>query len=259
MDTNTKPPPCLHSVDSVLEILREGEAELRGMFRLGSNDAFLCALHRGSDVVQAVYKPVSGERPLWDFPAGTLAKREAAAFEVARILGWDFVPPTVFRDDGPLGPGSFQEFLDLDLAQNYFLLREEEPEMLRRAAAFDIVINNADRKAMHVLRDSSGRIWLIDHGVCFHREWKLRTVIWDYAEEPLPEDVMIVLKTFTQTEQKSLSPGRPALHTRLHDVLHPLLSTGEIRGMEIRAKTLWKAGKFPIPGPGISIPWPVWV
>ena len=258
MDTNINPSPGLRTADAVLEILRKGTAEVHGLFRLGSNDTFLCSLRAESGELQAVYKPVRGERPLWDFPAGTLAKREAAAFEVARLLGWDFVPPTVFRKDGPLGPGSFQEYLDLDLEKNYFLLREEEPEALRRVAAFDVVINNADRKAMHVLRDSSDRIWLIDHGICFHREWKLRTVIWDFAEEPLPEDVMIGLKKITKSEPETRSTPGSSFRTCLRTVLTPLLTASEIKALESRAEILLKKGIFPLPGPGVSVPWPVW-
>jgi hypothetical protein len=241
-----------------LKILREGEVEVRGLFRLGTNDAFLCDLHSEAGGLQAVYKPVRGERPLWDFPAGTLAKREAAAFEVARALEWDFVPPTVFRNEGPLGPGSFQEYLDLDLEQNYFLLRDQEPDTLRRVAAFDILINNADRKAMHVLRDRSGAVWLIDHGVCFHREWKLRTVIWDFAEQELPEDVLAALKKFTKSKPLHHQEPRCSFLVHLRNALAPLLTPDEINALETRAVLLCRTGKYPLPGPGISIPWPVW-
>ncbi len=244
MDTNIRPSQRLYTTDGALEILQEGEAEVRGLFRLGSNDTFLCQVRAPSGSLPAVYKPVRGERPLWDFPTGSLAKREAAAFEVSRLLGWNFIPPTVFRTDGPLGPGSFQEYLDLDLEQNYFLIRDQDPDALRRVAAFDIVINNADRKAMHVVRDTAGAIWLIDHGVCFHREWKLRTVIWDFAEEALPDDVIQMLEKITKS--------KPGVH------LSPLLAADEITALESRARALWKAGKFPLPGPGISVPWPVW-
>jgi uncharacterized repeat protein (TIGR03843 family) len=258
MDINTKPPTRLHTTDAALEILREGKAEMRGFFRLGSNDTFLCEVRSPSGVLQAVYKPVRGERPLWDFPSGTLAKREAAAFEFARLLGWNFVPPTVFRENGPLGPGSFQEYLDLDLEQNYFLIRDQDPDALRRVAAFDILINNADRKAMHVVRDASGAVWLIDHGVCFHREWKLRTVIWDFAEEALPENVVQVLGRNFSHKPGDDSTFQSAPGKQLRDALAPLLGADEIKAVESRADALWKAGKFPLPGPGISVPWPVW-
>ncbi|MBN1438091.1 MAG: SCO1664 family protein [Anaerolineales bacterium] len=245
------------STDRALEILRKGEAEVRGLFRLGSNDAFLCRLRSDAGELQAVYKPVRGERPLWDFPRGSLAKREAAAFETARLLGWDFVPPTVFRRDGPLGPGSFQEYLNLDLEQNYFLLRGQAPAALRRVAAFDILVNNADRKAMHVLRDDAGRIWLIDHGLCFHRDWKLRTVIWDFAGQALPDDVLQVLAAFAESKPDDHPSPNSSIRTRLKGALSPLISGEEISAVRVRAKALWKAKKFPLPGPGVSIPWPV--
>jgi hypothetical protein len=276
MDTNTKPPPHLVDTDLALGILREGEAELRGLFRLGSNDTFLCEMRSPRGSLQTVYKPTRGERPLWDFPSGTLAKREAATYETARFLGWDFVPPTVFRTHGPLGPGSFQEYLDLDFEQNYFILREREPDTLRRVAAFDILINNADRKALHVVCDSAGRVRLIDHGVCFHREWKLRTVIWDFAGEELSQEILEMLdhvlesqlafataddrsqlpEQKTGADPKAVSAGK--MRIGLRAILAPLLSAEEVAAVETRARTLRETRHFPQPGPGISIPWPIW-
>jgi hypothetical protein len=266
--------------DVALEILREGEAEMRGLFRLGSNDTFLCEMHSPRGLLRTVYKPTRGERPLWDFPNGTLAKRETAAFETAQFLGWDFVPPTVFRTDGPLGPGSFQEYLDLDFEQNYFILREREPDALRQVAAFDVLINNADRKALHVVRDASGRIRLIDHGICFHREWKLRTVIWDFAGEELPQEILNLLDRLinslvesrpgtgkavnpsqsprgkAETEKEAVSARGPGVELRA--ALAPLLSGEEVAAIETRAETLRITRQFPLPGPGISVPWPIW-
>ncbi len=258
MDTNTDPLPRLPTADSVLRILREGEVEVRGLFRLGSNATFLCQLNSDAGSLQAVYKPVRGERPLWDFPAGTLAKREAAAFEIAGLLGWDFIPPTIFRADGPLGPGSLQEYKDLDLERNYFLLREQDPDAMRRVAAFDVLINNADRKAMHVVRDTSGKIWLIDHGVCFHTEWKLRTVIWDFAGEALPEDVLRVLENFTDSKPGGHRSRTTEFKKRLRVGLSRLLSAEEIHAVESRAVALRLAGRFPEPDSELSVPWPVW-
>jgi uncharacterized repeat protein (TIGR03843 family) len=259
MDTNTDPLPRPPAEAAALRILREGAVEVRGLFRLGSNATFLCQLSSAAGSLQAVYKPVRGERPLWDFPAGTLAKREAASYELACLLGWNFVPPTIFRKDGPLGPGSFQEYMDLDLEQNYFLIRDRDPEAMRRVAAFDVLINNADRKAMHVLRDRSGRIWLIDHGVCFHREWKLRTVIWDFAGEPLPEDVRRVLEKFTSSKPRVHLSQKADFRKGLRGALSGLISADEIHAIESRAGSLRHAGEFPFPGPGLSVPWPVWV
>ncbi len=261
----------------VLGILRAGEAELRGLFRLGSNDTFLCEMHSAAGTLPTVYKPARGERPLWDFPSGTLGRREAAAFETARFLDWDFVPPTVFRADGPLGPGSFQEYLDLDFERNYFLLREQEPDALRRVAAFDILINNADRKALHVCCDAAGRIRLIDHGVCFHRDWKLRTVIWDFAGEELPREIIAILDRLLESMAGLPGePKRPAGQAQtvnpvlqpdasiggpkggLRAILAPFLSRAEVDAVETRARTLREESRFPQPGPGLSVPWPIW-
>jgi uncharacterized repeat protein (TIGR03843 family) len=280
MDTNIRPPQRLVETDIALEILREGEAELRGLFRLGSNDTFLGEMRSPRGALPIVYKPTRGERPLWDFPDGTLGKREAAAFETARFLGWDFVPPTVFRGEGPLGPGSFQEYLDLDFERNYFILRDQMPDALRRVAAFDILINNADRKALHVCCDAFGRIRLIDHGVCFHREWKLRTVIWDFAGEELPREILDVLDRLTTGKAESRSgagthydPSRfgdrkqgigEGSHSGggsingFQDALAPLLTREEVAAVESRARTLLEGRRFPQPGPGISVPWPIW-
>ena len=256
MDTNIKPSQRSVDAELALEILRGGEAELRGLFRLGSNDTFLCEMRSPSGALPTVYKPTRGERPLWDFPDGTLGMREAAAFEMARFLGWDFVPPTVFRSDGPLGPGSFQEYLDLDFEQNYFVIREREPEILRRVAAFDVLINNADRKALHVARDATGRIQLIDHGVCFHRLWKLRTVIWDFAGEELPQEIVAVLDRLLVSTEASRSADMP--NGGLRVVLAPFLDPAEVEAVESRARSLREARCFPQPGPGISVPWPIW-
>jgi hypothetical protein len=248
MDTNTSPCRRLLATDECLDILRRGAVEVRGLFRLGSNDTFLCEVKSESGSLPAVYKPTRGERPLWDFPGGSLGKREAAAFELDRLTGWDFVPPTVFRTEGPLGPGSFQEYLELDLEQNYFLVRDQDPDVLRRAAVFDILINNADRKALHVVRDDSGAVRLIDHGVCFHREWKLRTVIWDFAGEALPQDALQVLEKMFYSGSKD----------RLRTALEHLLAGEEFQALESRAEMLWRTRHFPSPGPGVSIPWPIW-
>jgi uncharacterized repeat protein (TIGR03843 family) len=277
MDTKSSPTGRREDTERVLGILRAGEAELRGLFRLGSNDTFLCEMRSAAETLPTVYKPARGERPLWDFPPGTLGRREAAAFETARFLDWDFVPPTVFRADGPLGPGSFQEYLDLDFERNYFQLREQEPDALRRVAAFDILINNADRKALHVCCDAAGRIRLIDHGVCFHREWKLRTVIWDFAGEELPRDIIEVLDRLLESmadlpgepdrpagQAPTANPDlRPDASTRgpeggLRAILAPFLDRAEVDAVETRARALREESRFPQPGPGISVPWPIW-
>ena len=134
-----------------------------------------------------MYKPASGEQSLWDFPSG-LYRREVAAFALSESLGWDLVPPTVERTDGPFGPGSLQLFVAADYEQHYFTLFDEgdHDDTLQTMCAFDVVANNADRKSGHVLLGEGGTLWGIDHGLCFHRQHKLRTVIWDYAGEDVP-------------------------------------------------------------------------
>jgi hypothetical protein len=254
MATNTDPSATERSSEETLDILRRGTAELRGLFRLGSNDTFLCDLRAAGGSLPAVYKPVCGERPLWDFPQGTLARREAAAYEFSRALGWGFVPPTVFRADGPLGPGSYQEYLDLDLDRNYFHLREKDPDGLRRVAAFDVAVNNADRKALHVVLDAAGSIRLIDHGICFHREWKLRTVIWDFAGEEIPPSIRRDLAALVVP---SGSRGAKTLAPDLRRVLSGLISRPESKAAAERIDRLLQSGRFPHPGPGISVPWPI--
>src|SRR4249919_463359 len=154
-----------------------------------SNATFLVTLTLDGDEMLAIYKPQRGERPLWDFPRGTLCHREVAAFEVSDALGWGIVPDTVFRD-GPHGVGMMQRFVEHDPEEHYFTLLEKHADTFRRMAAFDVVINNTDRKGGHCLRASeTGDIFGIDHGVSFHTQWKMRTVIWDFACEPIPPGV----------------------------------------------------------------------
>jgi hypothetical protein len=249
MDINTDSEQAPDEVERALSILRKGNARIEGVFPLGSNTTLLCQLESDGGTMRAVYKPAQGERPLWDFPEGSLGRREAAAFEVSRALGWNFVPPTVFRLDGPFGPGSFQEFLSLNPREHYFTLRETAPDAVRRVAAFDVLINNADRKAMHVVRDMAGRIWLIDHGVCFHAEFKLRTVIWDFAGEDISEPLRDALQSFSLSLQT---------RTSLSEVLKDLLSPEEVNALGERADALVEMGCLPEPGPGWNVPWPIW-
>jgi hypothetical protein len=196
----------------------------------------------------AVYKPTRGERPLWDFPEASLARREAAAFIVSQALGWDLVPPTVYRPDGPFGAGSLQLFIDHDPEYHYFNLKEEDRQRLRPSALFDLLVNNADRKGSHIIFDRQDHLWLIDHGICFHAEPKLRTVIWDFAGEPIPPALAADLTTF----QQQLLPN-----TQLSAALQPLLEADEITALATRAARLLKRGKFPNPHPDQRpIPWP---
>jgi hypothetical protein len=227
------------------ELLAEGELEILGLLPRSSNYTFLARLRAGDDEALVVYKPRRGETPLWDFPDGTLCQREVAAYLVARRLGWPDVPPTLLRD-GPEGPGSVQLFIEHDPEEHYFTLADDHAETLRRVAVFDVVINNADRKAGHCLLDVDGRLWLVDHGVSFSVEPKLRTVIWEFAGEALPPAVCEDLAGLTA----ELRDGD------LRAELGVLLTDPEIDAAAARAGRLVKAGRLPAPGAGRPYPWP---
>jgi hypothetical protein len=231
---------------SVLRLLSEGDVEILGLLPRASNYTFLAKVEGADEKALAVYKPQAGEIPLWDFSEGTLCKREVAAFEVARALGWPDVPPTVLRE-GPEGPGSLQLYVDFDPEEHYLTLRERRPDDFRRVALFDAVINNADRKSGHCLLSRDGRVFLIDHGVSFHHLPKLRTVIWEFAGEELPPELVRDLERFVG----ELRNGRLASR------LSALLAPHEIEAMEARAAMLLEADVFPHPGPGRPYPWPV--
>jgi hypothetical protein len=233
------------SEDSAVDLLAEGEMQLLGLMPNASNYTFLAEVRRGERASLAVYKPRKGETPLWDFPDGTLCRREVAAYVLARGLGWPSVPPTVLRD-GPHGQGSVQLFVDCDPAEHFFTLRESSPEAFLPFAAFDVVANNADRKGGHCLLDSGGRIWAVDHGVCFSPEPKLRTVIWDFAGEPVPADLLGDVARVA----KELRAGS------LREALLGLLSGPEVDATARRAERLARAARFPMPGAGRSYPWP---
>ncbi|MFA5891986.1 MAG: SCO1664 family protein [Actinomycetota bacterium] len=225
-------------------LLSEGEIEIQGLFTDASNYTFAVVVAREDERATAVYKPQRGERTLWDFPVGTLHLREVAAYEVSRALGWDIVPPTVVRD-GPHGPGSMQLFVEADPQEQYFTLMPARAAEFRVVAAFDVVVNNADRKAGHCLLESGGtRLWAIDHGVCFHADPKLRTVIWDFAGESLPGSVVLDLERFVAMREGG-------------DCLAQLLSPEEIDAVYARASALLAAGTFPDPpADRRPYPWP---
>jgi hypothetical protein len=227
--------------------LAEGEIEVLGLMPDSSNDTLLARCRSQDQECFAIYKPARGEAPLWDFPDGTLHRREVAAFVVSDALGWPNVPPTVLRD-GPMGPGSLQLFVRFDAAEHYFTLGAERADDFRRIALFDQAVNNADRKAGHCLLGEDGAIWVIDHGVCFSDEPKLRTVIWDFIGEPIPRDLRDDLTTFGD---ELASPST----TRL--ALDGLLAPAEIDATAVRVGRLVASGRFPEPEPGVRpIPWP---
>lgn len=227
-------------------LLADGEiSELLGYLPWGSNNTILVRVCDDTQEGLAVYKPRRGERPLWDFPTGTLCEREQAAFEVSELLGWNIVPPTVLRM-GPHGEGSLQYFVPHDPDQNYFTLGERYRAQVQRIALFDHVINNADRKAGHCLVDQHDKLWAIDHGLSFHVQPKVRTVIWDFAGQRIPDPLLKSLQEFCV-----LLGGDPAPET-----LASLLSERELTALTHRVTRLSEVETFPHPGPGRTYPWP---
>ena len=184
---------------------------------LGSNYTFLVKIELGGNEGHAIYKPKEGEAPLWDFPSGTLYKREYAAYLLSEILGWDLIPFTTIRD-GPYGVGSVQQFIDHDPKQNYYTMEEWSADQLRVVACFDLVANSTDRKANHLLVGENGKIWSIDHGLTLHSDMKVRTVIWDFCSEPIPERL---LTSLTELRERLDSPleDHPSLLKELVSIL----------------------------------------
>ena len=232
--------------ERVAALLGRGTIEPVGLLPGASNETFLCTIADGEIETYVVYKPRDGETPLWDFPDGTLYRREMAAAVVSRALGWDFVPPTVVRD-GPFGVGMVQLFVDHEPSEHYLTLEAAHREVFRRVAAFDVVINNADRKSGHcLLQRETGRIFVVDHGVTFHTQPKLRTVIWDYAGERLPADVKADLVRF----------GAELAAGAVRDALDELLAPDEVDAVRARTAGLVRHAGYPHPGPGHPYPWP---
>ncbi len=228
-----------------LELLRAGELAVEGRLVDASNATLYCTATLDGVTAACVYKPVRGERPLWDFPDGTLAGREVSAYLVSAASGWDVVPPTVLRD-GPFGSGMCQLWIDTDdTIALVELARSEHPE-LARMAAFDAVINNADRKGGHLLPTVDGRIYGVDHGVCFSTEDKLRTLLWQWRGDPLGEEAVEVLSRL-----------RAELEGSLGDALDEHLTRREVRATKRRVDRLLTEQTFPMPSQDWpAIPWP---
>ena len=225
------PDETLHSV------LLRGEISLQGQFMLGSNYTFLVNVTHEGQEVPAVYKPSKGEQPLWDFPENSLAWREVAAYLVSEALGWNFVPYTILRDEGPYGPGSLQQYIDYNPNYHYFTFKDEDKARLRPVVLFDLLINNADRKGSHVIiQKRTRKIFLIDHGLCFHEDDKLRTVIWDFAGETIPSELIADIEKF----REALS--NPGLRSALERYLIP----AELAALEARAAALIATPVFPL-------------
>jgi hypothetical protein len=233
--------------DSARSLLRDGEIDVLGRLPWSSNATFLARIGDADNQMLAVYKPQRGERPLWDFPRGTLCHREVAAYEISDALGWDIVPDTVLRD-GPAGVGMLQRFVEHDPEEHYFTLLEEHREEFRRMAVFDIVINNTDRKGGHCLRTSDGQVFGIDHGVSFHAQWKVRTVIWDFGGESIPPHVCADLYGLLEELH------RGELEVRLG----ALLDRFELDAVRARVERLLRTGVLPEPDDSYHCyPWPM--
>ncbi|MCF2131223.1 SCO1664 family protein [Strepomyces sp. STD 3.1] len=267
------PPRSVTTDAAAAELLALGELTVRGRIREASNAALYCTVtHEGREAA-CIYKPVAGERPLWDFPDGTLAQREVAAYEVSEATGWGLVPPTVLRE-GPYGEGMVQLWIEaVPETELLALVDEEDPgpgwkgialaevgegrtallvhaddERLRRLAVLDAVINNADRKGGHLLPADGERLYGIDHGVTFHAENKLRTLLWGWAGDPLTGEALAALDAL----REALKDGG-ALALRLGDLITP----AELDATRARVDTLLASGKHPEPGgEWPAIPWP---
>jgi uncharacterized repeat protein (TIGR03843 family) len=266
-----------------LELLSRGELDVVGRIVGASNATLVATVALDGQTARCVYKPISGERPLWDFPDGTLAEREVAAWVLSSGAGWDVVPPTVLRD-GPYGAGSVQlwvgpaETTEEDLPEapeagaglidvvpprkvppgwctvvegegarggSVFLVHADD-DQLRRMACFDVLANNADRKGGHVLRDPAGKVWGVDHGLTFHEDTKLRTVLWGWAGQPLGHDVAGRVRATAA-----------ALEGSLAEELRDLLTEREVEVLGERVQRLLDRGRFPKPRPGgPALPWP---
>jgi uncharacterized repeat protein (TIGR03843 family) len=268
--------PASLSSDQVATILRDGSLELVGRLVAASNASFLAKAILDGVTLECVYKPVAGERPLWDFPDGSLAARERAAYVVSEAGGWHVVPTTVLRDDARFGRGMVQHWVETDPDESFLevvsphalpegwkavveaedgdgndvvLVHPDDPR-LRSLAVFDVVVNNADRKGGHLLPDPQGRLFGCDHGVTFHVDPKLRTVLWGWAGHPLRDEDDQRLD-----ELQDWLAGDAESRAELTDLLGP----DEVRALVRRVRRLLDTGAMPVPGGGWpSIPWPAW-
>ncbi|MCI0711267.1 MAG: SCO1664 family protein [Chloroflexi bacterium] len=240
--------PVEVSMERVEKLLAEGNiCEDHGRMRWSSNYTALITVEDDELQTMAVYKPQRGERPLWDFPDGTLCYREVAAYAVSQALEWDVVAPTVLRE-GSIGIGSVQLFVEHDPRITYFQLTDDFVPQLQRVATFDYLVNNTDRKGGHLLLDAQGKLWGIDHGICFHPHPKLRTVIWDFAGDEMAEDII--------ADVQMLCGKLETRDSDLNDRLKNLLSKVEVDALRGRVDTVLKTRRYPKPGPGPNYPWP---
>lgn len=234
--------PAPEGTDEVL-VLTSGEIEVLGRMPWSSNATYLVSVHHDDITARAIYKPGRGERPLWDFPSG-LYRREVAAYELSETMGLHLVPTTVLRD-GPFGEGSVQWFVEADFREHYFSMHESRPELhdqFRAMAVFDYVANNTDRKSGHCLLDAKHRIWGIDNGLCFSADFKLRTVIWEFGGETIPDPLV-----------RAVEP----LRERVPLSVAALLDDDEVAAISERAVELLADGVLPVDRSGRRYPWPL--
>jgi len=228
--------------------LENGNISALGLVPIGSNYTFLVDVEYKKQIVKAIYKPEAGEQPLLDFPPGTLYKREYAAYLLSELLTWHFVPTTIIRE-GPYGIGSLQQYIQGDFETNYFTIRETQLAKLKTIAIFDIITNNADRKASHCFLDRTNTIWAIDHGLTFNEQWTLRTVIWDFINQTIPEFILTQLKILkNQLDTQSSQTIQ----------LESMLTKKEIDKLNQRIENLLLFQRFPSPDKdrrNIPFPW----
>jgi uncharacterized repeat protein (TIGR03843 family) len=237
--------PADVALSDVLRLLRDGELDIVGRLVDASNATLFGTISLGELSAECVYKPVAGERPLWDFPDGTLARREAAAYLVSEASGWEIVPPTVLRD-GPFGPGMCQLWIDVDESVDLVALARSDHPDLRRMVVFDAVVNNADRKGGHLLPTTEGHVYGVDHGVCFSTDDKLRTLLWQWRGTRLDDESIEVLSRLRADLEGPLGHG-----------LHNLLHRKEVARTVHRVDRLLQTRRFPHPSEEWpAIPWP---
>lgn len=233
------------SEERIVELLTSGEMEVLGLLPYASNATLLARVTDGDLEGMAVYKPRRGERPLWDFPSGTLCLREYAAWVVDRAMGFGLVPPTVLRD-GPAGFGAVQLFIEEVTDADPYDLLETRADDLRRVALYDVIVNNADRKAGHLVVDTTGRLWSVDHGICFHDEPKLRTVIWAFEGDAIEPALLERVEALQRAEDA-------------FGALRELLAAAEVDALCARIDRVLRTRTYPSPGPGRHhVPWPPW-
>lgn len=225
----------MRSQQETLQLLQQGEIDSLELSPWGSNYTFLVTVRYDSRECKAVYKPRDGEVPLWDFPRGTLYRREYAAYLLSQILGWDFIPLTIIRE-GTYGIGSVQLYMEHDPRINYFGIRESHCDALRAIACFDLVSNNTDRKASHCIQASDGKIWGIDHGLTFHSVVKVRTVIWDFGGQPIPQPLLNDLRAL---QEKLRNPAGQVQE------LVSILDKEEVEALERRIEWLLEVREYP--------------